>query len=135
VMVAVWKIRSMWVTAEILMSATDAIRWGTLHGIVQVLHEWRQQHQQRQPQQRRQYQLRTIGWQSLAYPLKWRAGTWIVPQLLTCAEISESSNGIWSIPKTMGGIVPGVLNPKKQSNIYLLSTDAYWNSLSFLVLS
>ena len=111
VMVAVRKMRSMQVAAGILRSATDAVRWGTLHGIVQALHRWRAEQRQRQRQWQRQrqrrwrqHQLRTIGWQlriERAHPR--RAGTRIVPPLLTFAEIGESSNGTRSIPKEMGG--------------------------------
>jgi len=39
VMVVVRRVRS--IAAGILRSATGAIRWGTLHGIVQALHRWR----------------------------------------------------------------------------------------------
>jgi hypothetical protein len=48
-MVAVQKIRSMRIAVPIggiLRSATDAIRWGTLHSIVQALNRWRADHRQ-----------------------------------------------------------------------------------------
>jgi len=102
-MVVVRRVRN--IATGILRSATDAIRWGTLHGIVQALHRWSAQHRQRlpqpQPQQQRWRQLRTIGWQSLADPLRRRPGMWIVPQLLTFAEIGKSSYGTLSTPKEM----------------------------------
>ena len=110
-MVAVRTMRSMWVAAPIggiLRSATDATRKGTLHGIVQALHRWWAEHRQRQRQQQRQqrwqrHQLRTIGWQSLGDPLRRRAGTWIVPPLLTFVEINKGSNSTRSIPREKSG--------------------------------
>ena len=110
-------VRRVWgIAAGILRSATDAIRWGTLHGIVQALHWWRAEHRQRQRQRQQQrqrqrqrqrrwrrHQLRTIGWQSLAYPLRRRAGTWIVLPPLTFAEIGKSSYGTRSMPKEISG--------------------------------
>jgi hypothetical protein len=61
-MVVVRRMRS--IAVAMLRCATDAIRWGTLHGIVQALHRWRAAHRKRQWQRqlrRRRHQLGTIG--------------------------------------------------------------------------
>jgi len=100
--------RSMQVTAPIggiLRNGTDAIWWGTLHGIVQALHRWRAEHRQRQQQGRwRGHQLKTIGWKlRIERAHLRRAGSWIVLPLLTFAGIGESSNGTQRIPREKTG--------------------------------
>jgi len=112
-MVAVQTMRSMQVAAPIggiLRNAIDAIRWGTLHGIVQALHRWSAEYSQRLRQRRQRHQLETIGWQLRAEKAhRKRAGTWIVPPPLTFAQIGKCSYGTRSVLKEMSGKIPALL--------------------------